>query len=333
MQVKRDELQAALRRVLPCVAGRDSRVEVYKCVRFHEGRLFTFDGNFGAVTASGIPDTFSAGVNAENLASVLNAMPDEFTMEKGQDLLLKGGKSKAKLPLLPDDQDWPEFLGEDQTEILSAENFYEALESAFFCLDSQSAKMSYAPTVLIRESFLYTTDGRRGCRVKLDKPAVRTVKIPMDFAKLILKAGKPDLLFEGNGIGVLYADTATIYVGREVACPDYGHRLDDAFDGSGKGFQMPDWKEALKAAGSLAVSKDDRVFVEIENGQARFAWQGDRGHVEQFADAPGGESFHCNMRYLNQALEHNPTEIDFGFMPNTLRFSKPGWSLLTALHG
>lgn len=333
MEVKRDGLLAALRRVLPCVAGRDSRVEVYKCVRFHDGRLLTFDGNYGAVTSSGLPDSFSVGVHAENLASVLASMPDEFQMDNGQDLLLKGGKAKAKLPILPDDQDWPEFLGENQTEILSAPNFYEALESAFFCLDSQSAKMSFAPTVLIKDNYLYTTDGRRGCRVKLDTPAVRVTKLPMEFARLILKAGKPDMLFEGNGVGVLYADTATIYVGREVVCPDYAHRLEDAFNGSGKGVPMPEWREALKAAGSLAVSKDDRVFVEIADGQARFAWQGDRGHVEQVADAPVGQSFHCNMRYLNQALDHDPTEIDFGFMPKSLRFAKDGWSHLVSLHG
>ena len=333
-EVKRDPLLAGLKRVLPCVAGKDSRVEVYKCVRVEEGKLYTFDGNQGAVTASGLPDNLKFGVNAEALAAVLSAFAEEINLELDGSLKLYSGKTKADLPLVPDDQDWPEFLGAEQNDLITAENFFEALQSAAFCLDANSVRTSIPPHVLVKDSFMYTTDGVRACKVKLDTPATRITRLPLEFVRLLLKQGKPDFLFEGNGIGAVYAETATLYVTREIKTPDYSERLSDGFLATNQEYDLPDWSKPLSFAGGVSSGRDEKVSVEISNGQARIAYQNKdtKIRVEQTVPCPGGQSFHSNLRFLSQAIAQNPTKIDFGGLPNRLRFARDGWEHLLALN-
>jgi DNA polymerase III sliding clamp (beta) subunit (PCNA family) len=169
--MEKDPLVRSLKLAAPALASADF-VPILTHVCFDDSELFAYDGRNAIIVhhETGLKGAVRGGV----LLSILNTMPQEIEFEAGKEkIVVKSGRHKAELPILPRDQfafSGPPDDFEGTAEFSMTEGFVDGLTlAAAWCnIDTSRPEVSGVTLKADRNLWLYSTDNATMTRVCTD---------------------------------------------------------------------------------------------------------------------------------------------------------------------
>lgn len=346
VKVNQEAFKAALAFARHTLADKDSRRDAFKCFRFHEGTIQTYNGQEGTSIGFHEIEGIDCLVYGEKLWSLVSSR-----FETELDLTLTDSALKIEtddfigsVPIhaIPD---FPNLLEGDMEDIYPGGGLLGALGLASnYAKKSTSLK---AQVVQIRGKYAYGTDTTRHIRVSLPTQAVRHIALPLYAVQKIERLGEPTMLFAtaNGGIGALYEDRAAFYVTREMDIPDLtrvvDRILDELEDDSRKDyvFEVPEeLVAAVKRVHDVAPNHGP-VFVGLEGTALVVSYMSEEVIIREKVKAPLGGSVGCfktSITRLHDALSFKPTHIDLSDVclndkPKAIRLIGDNWQQVVAL--
>ncbi len=215
MKVDFADLYEILRRVQVTIASNDA-VEVYTFLCFREGRVTSFDGTVGTITASGLEQLGEFCVPGRKFISIVAAVSKqkgEITFADGW-IFIKADNFKTKLPVY-NPEEFPCIMPTNtERRICEAPNVAEALRAASTFVEKDADKGQITGLGFSGE-WVYASDGKRIVQAKLDSGVENPFTIAKRAAEQILSLGEPDYLFKcASNLGAFYGETQTIMISR-----------------------------------------------------------------------------------------------------------------------
>lgn len=219
VQVKRLDLLAALNKVRWTI-GNTKAIPLNRCFCFRDGLVSSYDGMAGTVTACDVGG-LEFTVPAETLFRIVQSMTSDLElslrptaeMTASAPLFIKSGANETWVATY-DPKMFPDLVPDKHTQLNVSDNFVEALSDAAFTAGHNVTK----PQLLgltVQNGYVYSSDGPRITRVKLNSTLEQTIRLPVHAVKHICQLGLPDYVFTGEGLfGCRYSDSKTIYVTR-----------------------------------------------------------------------------------------------------------------------
>lgn len=217
MNVDFKPLSEAIGRARGTAVLKAPQVESHGWFCLTDGRIHSFNGISGTVTNSSLPKDLKCCVPAKRFAAAVAAVEKQSGTIEVTDgwMHIQAGNYSTKLPTFPT-YDFPDLSVKDVTEFCSATNISEALKLVSLSMETDENKLVIYGCG-IRNSYVYSTDGKRLTRAKLNKPATGAVSIGRTAVRQLAKMGEPDFLFKtGEYVGALYKDLKTTVLSRTL---------------------------------------------------------------------------------------------------------------------
>lgn len=194
MKVSRASLLSILSLLKHAVAKSDS-TPVYQNVAFSDGCAWSFNGEFG-VLVRGIPGLSCLVPSDKLLAAVSKFSADELEIVAGESsVTVCQGRSKIQI-LASDPRIFPKIFPDKYSPLCRAQNFLGCIKKALMLRDKDDDMF---PQIGISRHYVYTTDGKRAARLKLDQPVESDdVTISVDAAKTLCNIGQPTAVFSSD---------------------------------------------------------------------------------------------------------------------------------------
>ena len=262
MKVDFADLYSTLRRVQATIASNDS-IEVYTFLCFRDGRVTSFDGTVGTITASGLEKLGEFCVAGRKFCSIISAVckqKGELTFADDW-LFIKADNFRTKLPVYPA-AEFPDIAPLNTTrKICEATNVCEALRAANTFVEKDDEKQQITGLGFSKDK-IYSSDGKRIVQATLNVAVSTPFTISKPAADQIVSLGEPDYLFKcASNLGALYAETKTVMIARTPASEfpfDFAERV-FALKGDDT-FEVPD--EMRKAVDRVrSFSEDDEGVI------------------------------------------------------------------------
>lgn len=214
--LKRDLLEA-LQRVKGTTA--DSKmIQLYKCFCFMKGKVLGYNGQAGTVTLSPLGMEADFCIEREIFYKQVSAMFDEIHITLDQNAIhMKSGSNKTKLQIIPT-RGYPDIIPTDATEFCEASNVVSCLERVSFTIGTNASKPQLLGACLSGD-YVYSSDGQRISRAKLNRPCSGGLTLPGPSVEQICKLGIAEQILTTRGVGGLptkavfrYMQTNTFYV-------------------------------------------------------------------------------------------------------------------------
>lgn len=337
--VQRKDLLGILNKVYLTVGDDKSRVDAYKCFRFEDGSVASFDGDHGILASC--PVNVTCSVFATRLLTYLKALDADEVRIGMHDGKLR--VNDVHFPVLADN-DFPDlsnFIGENAECVRAEPGFGAALKEIMFCLDRASSRQNLPPAVQIKNGRMYASDNTHAARhdLKIGGEAL----VPLNACKHIVKLGDPDEVhLTDRSIVCYYGDTC--FVARLLQGPSIAKAIDEKL-------ALMKAREALRGPPDYmipvlkrfkALAGDDTVSVvwnpavkmwalSVENKAEGISAQEFIEHQQELK----GLGFRVGLIPLLEALEAEPAFFDVSDLlhlsPRALRFIHPSFEHLVAL--
>lgn len=218
MKVDFEDLHQTLLRVQGTIAG-DAHVEVYTFLAFRDGKITSFNGVVGTITASGLEALGDFCVPGRKFCSIVSAVrkqKGEITFADDW-LFIKADNFKTKLPVY-NPEEFPDIAPLNLTrKICEATNVHAALGAASVFVEKDGEK-GQITGIGFSKGKVYSTDGKRIVQADLSVPVENPFTISRQAAEQIISLGQPDYLFKcASNLGALYAETKTVMIARSPA--------------------------------------------------------------------------------------------------------------------
>lgn len=284
MKVDFNDLYETLRRVQPTIAT-DASIEVYTFLAFRDGKVTSFDGATGTITASGLEQLGEFCVPGRKFCSIIAAVrtqTGEITFADDW-LFIKADQFRTKLPVY-NAAEFPDIAPLHMTsKVCEATNLVEALKVATTFVEKDEDKEQITG-IGFSGGKVYSTDGKRVVQATIDPPVESNFTISKQAAEQILNLGQPDYLFKcASNLGALYMETKTVMVARTPAAQFPFNFVERVFDLKGDDlFEVPE--ELRKAVDRV------RSFSEDDEGALILQATGDHLKISTAATETGEAS-------------------------------------------
>lgn len=265
-KLSKKELVDALDRVRSTVSSSEM-IQIYRCFCFRKGSLMTFNGQAGSMTEFDISGQDFA-VPADKFYRLMSAMGQEIdlTLSPKGVLMIKSGKNSTKMNTLPA-QGFPNIVPDSPVPYSDSRAFVTAMKRIAFSVCDNATK----PQLLgigARGEYLYSADGTRVSRFKIDRNLPGTMLIPADAVDHLVKLGQPDqFLRTPNQLLAYYGEHKTWYVTNLMVHEFPFNAVDEMF-ATMSGTEVTDFPETLPFALDriqlLAPQENTDVIIECK---------------------------------------------------------------------
>lgn len=260
--VSKKDLCEALSKVKHTVSGSEM-IQILKCFSFKEGRVASSNGSAGTVTACDVGGAEFC-VLADKFRAIAESMHAEIELEFFEGYLhIKSGKGTFKVGTFPT-RGFPDMIPNDTERFCEATNFVEAIKRVEFTIGDNAIKQQLMG-VGVCGNYVYSGDGKRISRMRLNSPATGQLTIPKQSVNHILSLGQPDYVFRTRSlVGGLFSAKDTIYAANCVAEDFPFVHVDQVLANlsSGTWVEFPeDLPEAVHRVKLMAASEETQIIV------------------------------------------------------------------------
>lgn len=218
MKVAFEELKQALARVKDTVA-KGKTVEAFTRICIRDGKLSSFDGMSGTITSCGL-NGFEFCVSSKKFVALAHILSKkEGTLEhKDGWLYITCEDYSTQIPTF-DVIEFPDLMPKGKTDVFcTATNLVQALKACSVTMEADESKTKIYGAAF-RGNYVYSTDGKRVTRARLNAPVTgaegQVVSIAKPAVEQLIRLGQPKYLFlaESN-VGAFYPDIKTVLIAR-----------------------------------------------------------------------------------------------------------------------
>lgn len=301
--MNRAALLTTLELVRPALAD-EGLVPIFTNFCFDAGSVHAFKETLTIMAPCEINDTFAvSGKTLISLLSASNSLEVEFTLDK-DDVLIKAGKSKMKLPCLPKE----EFLFEEPEKeqwsiILDLDS--TLLEALKLCLvtSANDATMPAYMGICVKGGdnvYFYSCDGDSMSRYQLDGNSSTRKEVqyimPTEFCEALLRVAEKT----GCEHGFLYVNSEWAIaefgnnfkvLGRIIDNPepiDYEAQIEKVYKGNSAFVEIPDeLTHALNRARVVADPEGQHTGIKVEGNKMKLNTETHVGNVDDIIPLKG----------------------------------------------
>lgn len=341
--VSREPFLAALTIANACVADAKTKIDAFKCYRFKDGSVSTWDAISGVQVACGLEldvmitaDRFYAYVKALECENI------EFVLTEGE--LKAAGASFGVYP----DPDFPDLLPDDLEPLLEdTSGLAAAIEATLFCVEKSAVKLNMPHGLLLKGDYVYGSDTSRAARAELvSPPFLKDVYLPVSACKMIQKLGDPSGLYcTDSKVVAFYEDRGVCYVAPQLSgngtWTDTIDTKIESMRASAKSYPSPaaavaSLKRLARRLTGLVNNNSLHVFYKNKELTLTVADPEHSVHAVEKLEwdgPPYGFGFKVSLDFMLEALVSSYEEVDLSSLPSALRFSSAGLEYLFATHG
>ncbi len=296
------DIKEVIAKIKPVVVGSQPPFGTY---HFSNGAVSAFDGTLYVSTPSGID--LDCIVEAAHINRVLAAFPDDGIKieKKGDDIIFKSGRRRAKVPGLPTLEHWVP-VPSDGESISIDDSLFTALEIAEPFTESNSSRLALMG-VHFKDGYVEATNSHMLVVVDTDAiPTGTDLILPPDTVKFILYYGAPAKIKFGERSMTFEWDDGTVASSKliDIQFPDVSQILKSAGKASWKITDA--WREAFSFVASLS---DWDVYVGPK--AIRSGGFGNNTGATETAECPIDDETRWTTRYLKTVLRV-ATHVDLG---------------------
>jgi len=316
------------------VAPKSGAVLTFKNLCFRDNLVYGYNGETGYVGR--MPLGINCTVPADKLLAVIDRMPEgavQISLHGGE-MRIKFGDSRASSTaklLTSTTESFPDFVPKDFVDICYATNVLQCLRVCLDAIDLNARNVF--PGVAIRGEHVYSTDGLRYTRMKLNAAMVGEIAyIPAKSVKLLMRLGHPKKFIAWQGfVGGLYEDPPGLWLTCQLSGRFPNKMIDEQIDRPV--FQLIELPEGLEESlGRIEVLSDAGQGAEMTSREGQLilssAEKGAGGHQEVLPwPNAGAFKVRFNPRHFQDALKIS-RKIDLGSVccddPRAMRFVGDG---------
>lgn len=262
--VAKKDLVNALDRVRSTVSS-SKMIDYLRCFCFRQGCVQTYNGQAGTTTPIAL-DGADFCIEADKFYRLVSSLFDTIELElkeKGH-LIVKSGKNKTTIAI-SETKAFPHPYTSTLQPFSDATNFVEGLRRVALSIGTNATK----PELLgvgVRGDFVFSADGKRISRFRINKPIFGEANLPADAVNHLVRLGQPDRIqTNGNQIFAIYDATNTTYVSTLLAKPFPFAVAENAFTAArgDEDAELPgDFSYALDRVKLMAPEEDTDVILE-----------------------------------------------------------------------
>jgi DNA polymerase III sliding clamp (beta) subunit (PCNA family) len=334
---QRKELLSILSKVKETVAS-SKLVPLYQCFCFRDNKVASFNGSAGTMTSCKL-DNANFAVDATRFYKIIQAMSDDISLTlKDQNLWIASGRNQTVLRTAAT-KGFADLLPRDPVIYSEAQNLVAGLKAVSFCVGSNPMRPQFMG-VAIEGRYLYSCDGIRISRYRLDEAVPNPITIPAQAVEHICRLGQPTYLFTSGGLlGCLWAETKTIYVTQTLAFGFPTKTVEDMLSNQDDTFaEFPDELSAAVSRVKLLTPADDTELIVESDGKTLklSATTSEIGNSTEEMDWEFPQKFKFAIKpfYMEQGLK-TTNRVDLSDIltgtKRMLRFSENGFDHLCGL--